>query len=759
VELTAVLAAIAVAAQRASALPAGLMAKTTKAVLAASSGKELASIVSASVVELVQGATTALIGSKTKIATVLLLAASLLTGAGAWAWRTLAVPQLAHGERAQSPDAATKKLQTPRENKDKDVTVSGCVVDPDGKSVSGAKLVFVYSPAKKYPQKVWAVSTAEGRFAFTVPVKNVDNGYSEKPWEHTYVVAAAEGYGFAAARLGQPGASDLTLRLVKDDLPLRGRLLDLEGNPVAGARVRLADVLNVPKKGDLTDWLAALKANKDNPGTIDANYLTWLYSPAFDLLFPPVTTGADGRFEMKGIGRERVAHLRIEGPTIATQQIRVMTRASEDFRFPTQKEYPKGHSVAYLGTGFELLAAPSRPVVGIVRDKDTGKPLAGVTIESRVIGNAFMIGFLRTTTDKDGCYRLLGMAKGDGNAIAATTNDLPYLPADKKVENPLGLEPVTVDFALKRGVWVKGRITDKNTGKALGASINYFCFDDNPGANEITNLGNVDEWRSSLEDGSFRMPVLPGHGLIAVRAYHDHYVLGTGADKIKGPRAEGLIDTFRTAPYLCFAPSFHTLVEIDPKPGEESITCEVTLDPGRTLKGTVLGPDGKPLAGARISGLKDMGFWQENSAPDFTVESLKPTKPRLLQFLHEGQKLSGYLVVRGDERDILRVQLKPWGTLTGRVVTPAGNPLTSVRVNCGAELKQAGQAIHSAGITVYPGKDGRFRIEGLVAGLKYEVSISRSNVLETISGGNPKDLTVEPGETKDVGSLTVQPME
>ncbi len=78
VELTTVLAIIALATPPAKALPTKLMVKTLKAVLEAASGKELAGIVSASVAELVQGAA-ALIGSKAKIATVLLLAGSLIT--------------------------------------------------------------------------------------------------------------------------------------------------------------------------------------------------------------------------------------------------------------------------------------------------------------------------------------------------------------------------------------------------------------------------------------------------------------------------------------------------------------------------------------------------------------------------------------------------------------------------------------------------------------------------------------------------------
>jgi hypothetical protein len=79
VELKAVLAVIALTTPPASKLPAKLMVKTLKAVLEVASGKELASIVSASVVELVQSAP-AVIGNKAKIATVLLLVASLLTG-------------------------------------------------------------------------------------------------------------------------------------------------------------------------------------------------------------------------------------------------------------------------------------------------------------------------------------------------------------------------------------------------------------------------------------------------------------------------------------------------------------------------------------------------------------------------------------------------------------------------------------------------------------------------------------------------------
>ncbi len=77
VELTAVLAATGTA----SALPPGLTMATVKSALAMAAGQGLTDVVSASVVELVHGATTVM-GSKVKIFLAMTLAAALLGGLG-----------------------------------------------------------------------------------------------------------------------------------------------------------------------------------------------------------------------------------------------------------------------------------------------------------------------------------------------------------------------------------------------------------------------------------------------------------------------------------------------------------------------------------------------------------------------------------------------------------------------------------------------------------------------------------------------------
>src|SRR5262249_56122696 len=106
------------------------------------------------------------------------------------------------------------------------------------------------------------------------------------------------------------------------------------------------------------------------------------------------------------------------------------------------------------------------------------------------------------------------------------------------------------------------------------------------------------------DDGSFRFVVVPGRGLIAVQVHHNgHYLSGVGVEKIKVERDRmGGVPYLDTYPFLCYYESYNTLVEIAPEPGAESVTCDVAVVAGRTLTGTVLGPDGKPLAGARRRG-------------------------------------------------------------------------------------------------------------------------------------------------------------
>jgi RNA polymerase sigma factor (sigma-70 family) len=746
IELAALLGALAVADAAAEAMPAALAQSTVRFGLLVAAGKPAAGVIPSHVAALAAGVTRAMFLTKCKLATAVLLALGLVAAAaGALGHRAFAVPK----EEAKPPTPA-KPQGAKAADQPAGVAVSGRVLDPQGEPVKGARLIFLYGSSRKYPEKAWATSAADGRFKFTVANMLLDDPWYENNRDGTYVVAGADGYGCAFAKLPPGTAGDVTLRLVKDDTPIQGRILNLEGKPVAGATVRIDDLLYFPKTGDLGPWLEALKAGKPNP---EPAHLTGLWSPSYGALIPPVTTGADGTFTIKGVGRERLVRLRIDGPTIVTGKVSAMTRPRETLRGFQDKEPTDERRATYqgyYGAAFDVVIAPTKPVVGVVRDRTTHKPLAGVTVHTRLISGSdgFHEDLIRVTTDRDGRYRIVGLPKGQGNQIVARPADLPYLPAIERVPDTPGLEPVTVDFALQRGVWAKGRVTDKATGKTVASGIEYFALSDNP---HLRNVRLDDSnWQGTRDDGAFRTVVLPGPGILAVRSTYDRYRMGIGADRIKGHRAEGGFELLRTRPYLVHPGNYHVLVPINPEPGAVSITCDVVLDPGHTLTGIVVGPDGRPLAGARVYGEKAMGYWANEAlkGAEFSILSLGDDESRLVQVMHEGKQLVGWRTVRGSDKGPVRIQLEPWGSVTGRLVKPDGEPMADVWIDVGHVPR------------VRAGKDGKFRIDGLSRGLKYSVNVVKDPgyVLES-SGKDLKDFTIEPGETRHLGDIQVKPME
>src|SRR5262249_20883836 len=152
------------------------------------------------------------------------------------------------------------------------------------------------------------------------------------------------------------------------------------------------------------------------------------YLKRFTIAVPlRVTTDAAGRFRLNGIGRDRLATVQLDGPTVVSQHLHMLTRAGEAItviEYAGKPEYNDPRTdVIYYGASFRHVAAPTKPMIGVVRDKDTKKPLAGVTVRSLAltIGPSHRGAFdlVRTTTDAQGRYRLTGMPKREGNLIAA----------------------------------------------------------------------------------------------------------------------------------------------------------------------------------------------------------------------------------------------------------------------------------------------------------------------------------------------------
>ena len=118
----------------------------------------------------------------------------------------------------------------------------------------------------------------------------------------------------AALRADRPAEQVVTL--VDEGPPIEGQIVDLEGRPVAGATVQAARIW-YDEHGNIAAWIA--KARNGAAGnlwqglqnlTLDSKSTGKMAAlQASDWSRSPPRLGADGRFKLAGIGRDRIAEL------------------------------------------------------------------------------------------------------------------------------------------------------------------------------------------------------------------------------------------------------------------------------------------------------------------------------------------------------------------------------------------------------------------------------------------------------------------
>ena len=98
----------------------------------------------------------------------------------------------------------------------------------------------------------------------------------------------------------------------------------------------------------------------------------------------------------------------------------------------------------------------------------------------------------------------------------------PYLNATFRVAGDTpAFDPVTYDFALKRGIVLRGKVTDKATGRPVSGFVNVYTFEDNPHVDEFPGYRSSYPPHALVEDGRYEVVALPGRGIIACRCRAD----------------------------------------------------------------------------------------------------------------------------------------------------------------------------------------------------------------------------------------------
>jgi RNA polymerase sigma factor (sigma-70 family) len=761
VELTALLAATALATPPAQALPAVLLTTTTNAA------------VSPLVAALTDAVLKGLSDGKVKLATALLLMGSLLTGAGLWAYHGPIAPE--SPEEAPAAKRGDKpRTAPPKHEAAMTVEIQGRVLGPDGKPKAGVKLLLLGQGDKPEPL---GRTAADGRFTVSVP-KEMTYRYRVDFLFH-YLVALSEDAGNDFLSLDSLGsAQPVEFRLVKDHA-IRGRVVNTEGKPVASVHVAVQSITTY-ENNSLDPFLIAWPKH-DRTGGIPGG-VKELWSEVATLL--ATTTDSDGRFVLHGVGAERVVSLRLSGAGIADAEVLVVNREGFDpkpYNQATRDNAPKGEgqrAARWLhGPDVSFVAEAEKPIRGVVKDVDTGAVRPGVEVGlTRNSRRDLVRPVVWAKTDARGRFELHGARKAKQYMLEVRDDpSAGYMGCQVWADDTAGYEPITVDIGVKKGVVITGKVIDKATGKPVPGFAEAAVLPDNPfaPAYRMFNWTGLYRPAQTTEEGVFLVVAIPGPVLL----------MG-GPDIRRLPR--GLLDAMpykqpvadANYPQYFLKMADHTMYYgygesdslhgnfckvLELKPGIAEVHQDIVLERADALAVKIQDAEGRPLHGAWATGLHPKPWMPALRIEDDSCSAyeVKADKPRLLVFYQPEKKLAGTRMLRGDEKQPVLVKLGPAGAIGGRLLDRDGKPLARIMVQI-LYRDRAAQQVHrviSEAQEVVTDTTGAFRFDGLIPNLKFAIYSLQHGKTLLEDGSKPRDFilhAVKAGETLDLGTIKLK---
>src|SRR5262249_47885025 len=161
--------------------------------------------------------------------------------------------------------------------------------------------------------------------------------------------------------------------------------------------------------------------------------------------------------------------------------------------------------------------------------------------------------------------------------------------------------------------------------------------------------------------------------------------------------------------------------------------------------------------GANIDSVSRVWFHAKDlPAAEFRIPGVDPKHPRWYFVRHLDRNLGTIVLIKGDDPLPVTVHLQNCATITGRLVDDDGHPRSAFIMSVieTEELK----AKNSFGVIGSPmqriGKDGRFRITGLIPGHKIGLYAGKNpTYVDPVVTG----MILQPGEVKDVRDVRAKP--
>ncbi len=724
---------------------------------------------------------------------------------------------------------------------DRTIVFRGQVLDPEGRAVPGARLFLTTDPWASAIEQ--GSSGADGSYRLDLPARTFRKNFgptTSSPPVRITLIATAPGFG-AAWEL--PEADPATgckamkpeyrydFHLV-DDQPIDGRVVDDAGQPIAGARAEVfrVEAFKANRPGiPVLDALHTIPATDSRASVLDAIRLLDP-NPLYDRfegsinhgaweLFPAATTGVDGRFHLPGVGRDRLIHLRITGPGLRAAEIQILTvaniagltRTIRD-RFPRQRQ-PDGsfytsyntpreveHAVLLYDAAPTFVAERGQTVSGTVRDARTGAPIPDARLCLGISANSNAQGWYRGVRD-------------DHNAsiqiFAQSPDEHRWLNAAREFTNVDKPGEIVADFALEAGITLTGRVVEAETGRPIVAHerwicstppfpvvagmVEYFPLSSNTtlratptGQAFINREGRPNREHTAWieQDGSFRLLVPPGPGVLLVRAQpglpmfmgvqrpwlatDELYSLFPYAPLVQrrpddgapgGDRAsfDGFADSIPVALY-------HAYAIINPVADTPTMTVDFAIPRPAVHVVRFVGPDGLPVAGVTVTGLLPAPLpMVEVAGAEVEAIGIDPARPRSILALSHDGRFAARAVVRATHPPTPQtIQLDPIGGIKGRLVDDAtGRPLAGYTV----AFRYGDGSVPLPHPQNQPttAADGQFSVPGLFADQTCSVWFEAPadpaqtfGIPEYRASAQLQNLTLRPGEVRVLGDVRVE---
>jgi hypothetical protein len=507
------------------------------------------------------------------------------------------------------------------------MVVNGRVLLPDGQPAAGAQVVVAGHRKWHRRRGDWdnseilglTVTDDTGGFDLETPRTSSADFYD------LFALATLDGYAAGVTPLDADSPRPTPLvQLGKEDV-LHLTLIDLEGQPAAGAEIFVYKI-------GILRWGTFLQGISFS-------------QPPERLPFWPRRMKSDehGRVALGGFNRELAVTIVVDDPRFARDMI--MLGGSKGEKEPT------------------VSLPPSQIVEGTVTYADTGAP----AVQARL-----SVGSVGVDSDERGHFRLNPQAGAKMGITACPADGEPYLITHARFEWPKGAARYTIDVGLPRGVLAQGHVVDQAGEPIAGAAVQYTPLARNPNNKDSLRFG----WdKSALTDahGDFALAVLPGEGHLLIQGPHGDYIHQEIGNLV--------IDEDRPGGQRWYPDA---LIRLDVPPDKESVRADATLRRGVTVRGRLVGPNSEPVRGATIiSRLQLLYFKFYGSIPteifdgNFELHGLDPEQSYPVMFLDGDNEWGATATISGRQAgELVTVRLAPCGTASARIVGKNGKPLS-----------------------------------------------------------------------------------